>query len=288
MINNYSVNLNTINERRKSSAYSSKLYLQNNIIPLIYSSNNNIKLSSESLNKKEIKDNFVVNKSPLRAKMKSFNQNPKKLAPLKMNSLQKNSSKKNLLNKTGIFNSIEKSIRNMEINLRRKLIDMTIKIEKEELLKNIDSFASIQGLSNKKLNKMSNSLKLENYHNKSNSNRSFKINLSSRNINSNLKLEQNNTSPKNFFLKKSNKNISIDTKKKINKINYRKLIRMKILYDSFEDNESEKENENLGFFISPNNTFILIFDFLIIVSTFIIAFYNPYYISTMKCFCFYE
>ena len=289
MINNYSVNLNTINERRKSSAYSSKLYLQNNIIPPINSSNNIIKLSSESLNKKEIKDNFFVNKSPLRAKMKSFNQNPKKLAPLKMNSLQKNSSKKNLLNKTGIFTNIEKSIRNMEINLRRKLIDMTIKIENEELLKNIDSFASIQALSNKKLNKMSNSLKLENHHNKSNSNRSFKINLSSRNINMNnikLKLEQNNTSPKNFSLKKSNKNISIDTKKKINEINYRKLIKMKILYDSFEDNESEKENENIGFFISPNNTFILIFDFLIIVSTLIIAFYNPYYISTMKCFCF--
>ena len=58
-----------------------------------------------------------------------------------------------------------------------------------------------------------------------------------------------------------------------------------MLYDSFEDNESDNENENEGF-LSPNNNVILIFDLLIIISTLIVAIYNPYYISTMKCFCF--
>ena len=60
----------------------------------------------------------------------------------------------------------------------------------------------------------------------------------------------------------------------------------KIEFNSFEDNESENEAENTGLFISPDNKFILFFDILIIISTLIVAIYNPYYISTMKFFCF--
>ena len=145
-------------DRRKSSILSSNLFLQkNNNISLVSSPKFSKKRISFSIKKNNSKDNLSINKTPIsRHKMRSLNSNP-----LKNESLIKNSLKKKKLFKTGIFNNEELSIRNMEINIRKKLIDLSTQIEKEDIL-NGKSINNIKlTLVNKNINRMSKSLKLE-------------------------------------------------------------------------------------------------------------------------------
>ena len=149
--NNYQI------ERRKSSILSSNLFLQkNNNIPLVNSPKFSKKRISFSF-KKNSKDNLVINKTPIsRRKMRSLNPNP-----LKNDSLIKNFVKKKKLFKTGIYNNEELFIRNMELNIRKKLIDLSTQIEKEDILKDKSTNNIKLTLVNKNINRMSKSLKLE-------------------------------------------------------------------------------------------------------------------------------
>ena len=78
-------------------------------------------------------------------------------------------------------------------------------------------------------------------------------------------------------------NFSKGKNKKRKKEKYRVLFKKKIIYDSFD---SEEEEEKEQFFFSPNNEIILFIDTLIIISTVFNIVYTPFYISTLKCFCY--
>ena len=269
-------------ERRKSSKLSTNLFLQKNITPISNSPNISKKTSSFSLNKINSKESFKVNKTPIGQQgMKPLNLNPLKSGPLKLNSINMNSIKKKKLFKTGKFNDEKLSIRNMEINIRKKLIDLSAKIEYDD--QSFDN-VNIDSLMNKNVNKNFNQMTKSLNINAINKKQINKFPSYSKLTNSLSKSNKN--SPKNNLVKLSNKSVSIYSRIQINESNYRKIVRTKILYDSFEDNESENEKETIGLFLSPKENFIFVFDLLIIISTLFIEIYNPYYISTMKCYCY--
>ena len=139
-------------ERRKSSKLSTNLFLQKNITPISNSPNISKKTSSFSLNKINSKESFKVNKTPIGQQgMKPLNLNPLKSGPLKLNSIKMNSIKKKKLFKTGKFNEEKLSIRNMEINIRKKLIDLSAKIEYDD--QSFDNINIDLSLMNKNVNK---------------------------------------------------------------------------------------------------------------------------------------
>ena len=282
--------INYKNSKKISSIISSKILESNFYSPRLNYFNYSKKRNSFQFNTKHSKEITSINKSIV-ASMKSVELNPLKNNLLKINSLRKNYKKKF---KTGIVANTKISLKSMEINLRKKLIDMNNQIEKEESPKKLNDIS----VNNKsicifesdfegqflKFNNASNTKSIGNTINKLSSKNIIKKN--SYNI---MRSEKKKNNQKNIELKISSKSLHIlngdYSKAIINEHNFRKLIKTKILYDSFEDNESENENETEGF-LSPNNNFIFIFDLLIIISTLIVDIYNPYYISTMKCFCF--
>ena len=99
------------------------------------------------------------------------------------------------------------------------------------------------------------------------------------------------------------KDISKDNAEPTNKINYkmnqnsnksnskyllektRNLHRINNLYDSFDDDESDKEKEKSGNALLPNSLIILIMDPLIFLSTIFCAFYIPLRMAKTECFC---
>ena len=68
---------------------------------------------------------------------------------------------------------------------------------------------------------------------------------------------------------------------KINNMAYRKLMRRKMVYDSFD---SEEEEDFEGIFIPLNTLSIQIFDLLIIISCIIHIIFTPYFISNIKSY----
>ena len=68
---------------------------------------------------------------------------------------------------------------------------------------------------------------------------------------------------------------------------YRKLMITGALYDSFDDEEEEFEDQiNKEFFIMPNSLFIIILDILIAFDIFYCLTYHPYYIASSTMFVF--
>jgi hypothetical protein len=59
---------------------------------------------------------------------------------------------------------------------------------------------------------------------------------------------------------------------------YRKLKRKKEIYDSLSDEEYENEND-IGYYISPNSHFIKIFDYIVFISSMIYFIFVPYFLS---------
>ena len=252
--------------------------------------------NSFQFNKMHLKENNIINKSPInKKKIKSLKINPLKKIPTKMNSISSAKMKKKKIFRTGIFGNKKFSIKLMELNIRKKIIDMTSKIEKSELSSKFDDFyLTPKKFMNSKSSKNIQSYFLDNDNERPSLkliNKPLQYKLSNKSINNSFnKGKSNKSTPKAILKKISSKSILCSnremSKLQISEKNYRKINRIKILYDSFEDNETDIEKENEGFFINPNSKFILIFDFLIIISTLIVALYNPYYISTMNCFLF--
>ena len=247
---------------------------------------------NKSFNNMHSKENPFVNKSPInKNKIRSLKLNPLKKSPLKMNSIGSskiNSRMKKNPFQTGIFgNSKIIPLKYMEFNIRKKLIDLSTQIEKNDLFNSkFDIFSPGRIKSPNKSSKNVKHFFLDNDNERtsyrlikklsSKSNKSYKY-IKKKSSNS-VKKPSDKSIPPSSYREKS----KMEKKEK----NYRKIIRTKILYDSLEDNETDIEKENEGIFLSPNSNFILIFDILIIISTLVVAFYNPYYISTMKCFCY--
>ena len=118
--------------------------------------------------------------------------------------------------------------------------------------------------------------------------------LNNEEKNNNIKNEnQIKTAFTNKSIKLGRSN-TIGTKHLLNE-KYRKLIVRGILYDSFDDEEEEFEDQiNKDFYIMPNSIFIIILDTLIFLDILYRITYNPYYIASSTKFvfsnmrCFYE
>ena len=65
----------------------------------------------------------------------------------------------------------------------------------------------------------------------------------------------------------------------------RNILRTNPLYDSFDDNESDKEEEYYGKVLLPNSYHILILDVLLFLSTLYYPFYIPLRMAKGDCFC---
>mgnify|MGYP002624066407 CR=1 FL=1 len=83
--------------------------------------------------------------------------------------------------------------------------------------------------------------------------------------------EESNTCLKNKSNLNNEEKISIKDK-------YRKLKRKKEIYDSLSDEEYEDEND-IGYYISPNSWFIKIFDYIVFLSSMIYFIVVPYFFS---------
>jgi len=244
---------------------------------LIYSNYFKDKTKILEINNQPTKE--IVNKNPIKNKMSS---------------LKMSASKKKKLFETGIYTKV--SIRKMEKNIRKQII-LSSKHIKLEMVSDFDDYTISKTLSDNLHSKIlgkagtGKSIKTENIQQKKTFNSpNYPRQFSSKKSNSLDKLNREQRNSQKNIMKISSKSITNFnnqiTKAQINEQNYRKIIRTKILYDSFEDNESDNENEKQGFFLSPYGVFIQTFDFLMCIGTLIIVIFNPYYISIMKCFCF--
>ena len=90
---------------------------------------------------------------------------------------------------------------------------------------------------------------------------------------------ENKRSLKN--VKKSAKSLNYDFKEE----KYRYLSRIKNLYDSFDDDESERDDNDEGSCILPTDYIVLITDFLLFVCSVYSLFYIPLRMAKSDCFC---
>ena len=281
-------NESNLNNGRRQNSLKRKLKTPKNANSLLIFSNyfnsNRKPLEINNLPSKEKVDKAPINK--------------------RIQSLKVTNTKKRKIYESRIFSKV--SIRKMEKDIRNRIIlsskqikldmisdDFNEGVISKTLTSNLRS-KILEEIDTRKSNKMENDKDMESLKIDNNNNHNYYKKLSPESLININSLDKLNTFPtnnqKNILLKISSKNILNYNKEKtkalINEQNYRKIVRTKILYDSFEDNESDNENERQGFFLSPYGIFIKSFDFLMSISTLIIVIFNPYYLSIMKCFCF--
>ena len=153
-----------------------------------------------------------------------------------------------------------KSLKFIEKNIKNKILDISMKIEKEENITSVIKENNLN-LSILVLKQIEGDY---GYNGKKLKSKTFKndLNISNSKINliSNVKIH----------------NLKADK--------YRVLLQKNILYDSL-NSEEDKENEDDGFYISPKSKFVLIFDFLIIIFCLFDIIYTPYNLSKINSFC---
>ena len=205
------------------------------------------------------------------------------------NLYKKNKLKYNKFSYTTLYPaSAEKlfSMKTLEKNIQQKIIDISMKIEKESsLIKEDTSKLNISLFIKKKLGIDSDG-EQSSFVSKNNlSNQKKKMNKSSfstpkkqrKNFDFSLKVGDKETREYHSFMLSSK-----SKKKKRRKEKFRNLFQKKNLYDSFD---SEEEEEIQNFFISPDNKIILLIDSLIILTTLFSMILTPYLLSNTKCFC---
>ena len=176
------------------------------------------------------------------------------------------------------------SFRDLEQNIMNKILDISMKIEKEENIisstNNNENNLNLSTLVKSRIDGENDSI----YQSKSKTNNRLKLKNKS---NFNLKLDTSKSSANNSRL--SNNNNS--KKNSISKTpilkphdKYRVLYQKNILYDSF-DSEEEQKNEDDRFYISPKSKFSLVFDFLIIIFCLFDLIYTPLRLSKIAGFC---
>ena len=114
----------------------------------------------------------------------------------------------------------------------------------------------------------------------------FNSNNNSSYNNSKIKINNSflNKDKNNNFLNSSDYNIL--NKIIIKKDKIRNIRRIKQLYDSFDDDESEKDNDDFhGYIISPKSSVILFFDLFIFLSSIYYLIYIPLRMAKINCFC---
>ena len=177
------------------------------------------------------------------------------------------------------------SFKNLEQNIMNKILDISMRIEKEE-----DALSS--NINNEKNFKLSTLIKSridgdnDNnlYQSENKSNKSLKL---KNKPNINLKLDISRSSVNNSRISNNdNSKNNFTPKKPVLKANdkYRVLHQKNLLYDSF-DTEEEKKNEDDSYYISPKSNFVLFFDFLIIIFCLFDITYTPLRLSKIDGFC---
>ena len=225
-------------------------------------------------------------------------------------------STKNVIKEKHAFSKIEKpNLKQVENEILNKIINMKRNYQrnslvyKETIIENKDnnnSFASSQKSninSNQKYNsikkKISNKESINSnfskiYKNELANNFSslFQINLPiNRAQTFILKKNEKSESEKNKkfafteFRKYNEKELVSFTKKNIRKEKIRNIKRTKNLYDSFDDDESEKDDDFHGNIISPKSNIIFFFDFLMVLSSIYCLIYIPLRLAKFDCFC---
>ena len=244
----------------------------------------NIKLKSNKFNYTEITPQRKVKIAKNRNSRFKIEQSLAKLSTFQKKSKKKNSLsvQKNLLKQKYISNlkspkiDNNSSLKNLEKDIQQKIIDISMKIERESSLTNGDnkSILNISYFIKKKLGQES-EIESSSYFSR------IRKNQKKRNISFNGKkiIMSSLSDGQNH----NNKSYSFPIKKfrKPKKNKFRKLFKKKLIYDSFDSEEELDEMEN--FFISPENIFIRIFDLLISITSLCNVIYFPYYLSNIKC-----
>ena len=84
--------------------------------------------------------------------------------------------------------------------------------------------------------------------------------------------------------KKKNKSLNVDKKNQIIDKD-RKIVHKPPLYDSLDEEEIQGDDDLDNIFINPEGNFILVFDIIVFIASFISFLYTPLQIARSKCFC---
>ena len=159
-------------------------------------------------------------------------------------------------------------------NNNKKLYEINENIQKELELKELKKKVNLM---KKTITRHHNSQDLENNLNEEKTHSKFKKSEIIKNCNKTTKISENN-----IIQKKKEENLGIGNEEKSfiknNKENFRELKRIKEIYDSFDDEEYEEENEG-DYYISPNSYFIKVFDSFMFISCMFYLIYVPHYFS---------
>ena len=99
------------------------------------------------------------------------------------------------------------------------------------------------------------------------------------------KIENNKKFANTEFRRVNEKELASFTTKKTRIDKIRNIKRTKNLYDSFDDDESEKDDDFHGNIISPKSNIIFFFDFFMVLSSLYCLFYIPFRLAKLDCFC---
>ena len=172
------------------------------------------------------------------------------------------------------------SLKKIEDDIRKKIFNLTMRIDLEENNSEIENNFQAKIFSNN----------YKKFENENKLNKLFRKKSASENNNSPSQGNSDVLSPaKNSKLKSSSSLSKYFKKQKEEKIKdkdiYRIIERKKLIYDSIEDDEDYLTNFNEGYYIPINSSFLLIFDFIVIICTLFDIIYTPYNLSNIKCFC---
>ena len=238
-----------------------------------------------SMQNKAKRKRYSVYGSPARNILELKNNLPE-LKRAGTNELKKNSD--DLDNSLVTFNMINKkrkhsyiqSLKFIEKNIKNKILDISIQIEKEDVINSV-------------ISKNNNNLNLSTYIKKQiegeldSSPKNHKAINNKKIMNKNLNTDISENSLKLSLVQK-NEFQKVNSFSKIHNHKgpdkYRVLLQKKILYDSF-NSEEEKENDDDSFYISPKGKFVLIFDSLIILFSLFDVIYTPLRLSKIEGFC---
>ena len=223
----------------------------------------------------EIRNYNFSNEESISPKNNSIQNDDDKIKPLikfatkYLNNSSSNDSNSN--NSEIIKSNIGDNIDNKEI---KKMIKRCPTFSKKKL--------------DKKIFDMEQSTK-ENLHEINNKNNDKKTNFNKNNINGN-NFNKNNDNINNIEIKlKKLRRSKTTLKKRKIKTNladkFRFLCHRNIILDSFDEDESDEDNDLEGNFINPESNFIFIFDFFIALSTIYSLIIFPYELMKSYCIC---
>ena len=226
-----------------------------------------------------------------------------------------NNQNKSTVEKVQMLENIE--MENLEKNVQKKLLDMSINIQnpKKKNTKFYSKDINSSIFKKRKLNKSCKDVSIFSNLNKidemsevkhkssknvleifdKKNNKFFKTCSSYKNESHIGSLVSNNNNNNTSVRNSTKFSNSLSLKNEIiNKIKilkeekkYRIIEKKKLLYDSFEEDESDEEDLPDGMYISPDSNFIFLLDLIILICSLFCVGYLPIQLAQSKCFCIY-